>query len=196
MRLEGAALEPYIPALAQLRMQVFSEYPYLYQGNLEYEARYLQKFVQWPHSTLVLVLDGPQVVGASTALPLSSAENEFQEPFVRAGYNLHDWYYFGESVLQAAYRGQGLGKRFFVERENRAKTLGYSCCTFCAVERPSYHRRKPAHYKPLDGFWQNQGYQKHPQLLTHFAWQDVGETQESAKPMVFWIKRLTHDVSR
>ncbi|NBC15195.1 MAG: GNAT family N-acetyltransferase, partial [Gammaproteobacteria bacterium] len=37
-------------------------------------------------------------------------------------------------------------------------------------------------------FWQHRGYTRHPELRTTFSWQEIGETAESPKPMVFWLK--------
>jgi len=186
----GGEVAPLIPELARLRMAVFREWPYLYDGSLEYETRYLSKFVNLPESTLVVVRDGEQVVGASTALPLAQAEAEFQAPFVGAGLNPAEWYYFGESVLEPAYRGQGLGVAFFRLREARALELGYRKVTFCAVERPAEHPLKPANYRPLDAFWQRRGFSKRPDLVCAFTWRDLGQPQETPKPMVFWVKQL------
>lgn len=186
----GSAVAPWIPELARLRMAVFREWPYLYEGNLEYEQDYLAKFLELPESTLVVVRDKERVVGASTALPLTQAEAEFQTPFTQAGLDPAEWYYFGESVLEPAYRGQGLGVAFFRHREARALALGYRLVTFCAVERPANHPLKPADYAPLDAFWQRRGFSKRPDLVCHFSWQDLGQPQPSAKPMVFWVKEL------
>ncbi|GIW36309.1 MAG: GNAT family acetyltransferase [Meiothermus sp.] len=188
--LSGAEVAPFIPELARLRMAVFREWPYLYEGSLEYEEHYLAKFLGLPESTLVVVRDGERVVGASTALPLAQAEAEFQEPFVKAGLEPADWYYFGESVLEPAYRGQGLGVAFFRHREARALQLGYRQVTFCAVERPANHPLKPSNYVPLDAFWQRRGFSKRPDLVCQFAWQDLGQPRETPKPLVFWVKAL------
>jgi len=188
--LSGSEAEGFIPELARLRIEVFREFPYLYQGSLEYERHYLEKFLHLPQSTLVVVQDEGRVVGASTALPLSQAEAEFQAPFRRAGLDPAGWYYFGESVLERPYRGRGLGAEFFKQREARARALGYASTTFCAVLRPDNHPRRPAEYRPLDAFWERQGYRKRPDLVAHFSWQDLDEARESPKPMVFWIKHL------
>ncbi len=188
--LEGSSVAPLIPELARLRMAVFREWPYLYEGSLEYEMHYLAKFLELPESTLVVVRDGERVVGASTALPLAQAEAEFQAPFVQAGLDPTGWYYFGESVLEPAYRGRGLGVTFFHQREARARALGYRQVTFCAVERPAEHPLRPADYVPLDAFWQRRGFTKRPDLVCAFRWRDLGQTQETPKPMVFWVKQL------
>ncbi len=186
----GPDMAPFILELARLRIEVFREWPYLYEGSLEYEQNYLSKFLDMPRSTLVLARDGTQVIGASTAMPLQKAEAEFQEPFIQIGANPSQWYYFGESVLEQAYRGQGLGVEFFRQREARATELGYKFATFCAVERPSNHPQKPADYMPLDAFWNRRGFVKRPDLLAFFPWQDSGQDSETSKPMVFWVKTL------
>jgi hypothetical protein len=47
--------------------------------------------------------------------------------------------------------------------------------------------RRPPGYQPLERFWQHRGYTRHPELRTTFSWQEIGETAESPKPMVFWL---------
>lgn len=37
VRKSGTDLIPYIPELARLRIQVFRDFPYLYDGTLDYE---------------------------------------------------------------------------------------------------------------------------------------------------------------
>lgn len=193
LNLQGAQLADWISELARLRIRVFREFPYLYDGDEAYEARYLQTYLQSPRSLMVLVFDGEQVVGASSGLPLSDETAEVQAPFRQAGMTLARVFYCGESVLLPKYRGLGAGVEFFRRREAHAKALGgFDTSVFCAVQRPLDHPRRPANYRPLDDFWQHRGYQRYPQLQTTFSWQDLDETRESAKPMVFWLKHLTN----
>ena len=187
----GEALTDYIPALAALRIRVFREFPYLYDGDLVYEEEYLNTYVQAPDSVIVLASDCDQVVGASTAIPMASETVEFKQPFIDAGYDPGEIFYCGESVLLPHYRGQGVGVAFFEQREAHAEKLGgfkYSC--FCAVERPETHPRRPVDYEPLDGFWWKRGYRKTPQLATTYSWKDLDESESTAKPMTFWMKAL------
>ncbi|MBM6552082.1 GNAT family N-acetyltransferase [Marinomonas ostreistagni] len=191
-RLSGPALNQYIDELAQLRMQVFRDFPYLYDGDLAYEARYLKTYIEAPDSVIVLAFDGDKVVGASTGLPLRHETDEVQQPFINAGYNIDEIFYCGESVLLSEYRGQGAGVAFFDYREAHARTLSgmqYAC--FCGVQRPADHPARPVDFVPLDQFWQNRGYAEHPELTTHFSWKDVGDQDESLKPMTFWMKPLS-----
>lgn len=188
--LSGRAVLPVIPDLARLRVEVFREWPYLYDGDLDYERKYLAKYADLDDATIVVASDGERVVGASTALPLAKAEAAMQRPFRDAGERIEDWYYFGESVLDRAYRGRGLGVAFFAGREARARELGYRRTTFCAVERPADHPLKPAGYVPLDAFWSKRGYRRRPDLVAQFDWQDIDQPGETAHPMVFWTRKL------
>lgn len=189
--LHGSAIAPYIDDLARLRIAVFREFPYLYEGSPDYEVDYLSTYAQSHDSLFVLALEQGRVVGASTGLPLADETETCKRPFVEGGWNPQRIFYFGESVLLPEYRGQGLGVRFFSEREAYARRLErFDWCAFCAVERPQEHPRRPADYAPLNAFWSKRGYQHHPELRTEFVWQDLDDSVESAKPMSFWIKEL------
>lgn len=186
----GAAIERYVGALAALRIAVFRDYPYLYDGSLAYERDYLASYTGSPASLVVVACDGDRVVGASTALPLTLHSDEVVPPLARAGFDPATVYYFGESVLEPAYRGRGVGSRFFDERERRARELGFAIATFCAVERPADHPLRPADYQSPGALWRRHGFERRPDIVGTFAWRDLGETDDTAKPMVFWIKPL------
>ncbi len=188
LNVHGPQLEPFIDGLGRLRIAVFREYPYLYEGTLEYEREYLKSYLNSPRSLVALVLDQGEVVGATTCVPMADEGPEFKEAFIKGGYDVEDICYFGESILLPAYRGRGLGKEFFKRREAHAQTLGAAITTFCAVDRPEDHPLRPADYVPLDGLWAKQGYVKHPELQAVFEWKEVGEAEESAKTLTFWLK--------
>lgn len=187
----GAEIAPYFDDLARLRIGVFREFPYLYDGTIEHEREYLATYAKSEGAVVVLALDEGKVVGMSTGIPMASETDEVKKPFLAAGYNPERIFYFGESVLLPQYRGQGAGVRFFEEREAQAKRLGnFDYCTFCAVERPVNHPRRPEDYKPLNSFWENRGYVHHPELSTTFTWQDLDETTKSPKKLSFWIRKI------
>ncbi|MFZ9611446.1 MAG: GNAT family N-acetyltransferase [Methylococcales bacterium] len=188
-RCSGTTLTQYIPELARLRIEVFRDFPYLYDGNYEYEEKYLQTYIDTPSSVIVLAIDGERVVGASTALPMKYETDELIKPFIENNYNLDEVFYCSESVLNKDYRGLGLGVHFFEQREAHAKELGgFKTITFCCVERSLNHPRRPLNYVPLDAFWNKRGYFKHPELKTTYLWKDLDDTEETPKPMTFWIK--------
>ena len=190
-RLSGGDIDAYLPELARLRIRVFREYPYLYEGSIAYEEKYLKTYASVPESVMVLIWNNDRVVGVSSGLPLEVETPEVIEPFVAHGYDPRRIFYYGESVLFPEYRGKGLGKRFFEERESHARGLArFDIACFCAIERPASHPHRPADYVPLDTFWNRRGFVKHPELRATFSWRELGEDTETPKPMVFWLKRL------
>ena len=191
LRLSGNQIKPYLDDVARLRIEVFRHFPYLYDGNMDYERKYLETYARSQESLFVLALDGESVVGAATGIPMDHETNEFKGPFIEQGYEPGKIFYFGESVLLPNYRGQGVGVAFFEHREGYARELGcFTHCCFCAVERPANHPLRPSDYQPLDSFWQNRGYRKEPELATTYTWKDVGQTEETSKPMTFWLRRI------
>jgi len=188
--IQGAGIEPYLDALGALRITVFRDFPYLYDGTLEYEREYLKVYVNCPHSLAVLAFHGDAVVGATTCLPMTDESSEFQEAFINEGYDLSKICYLGESILLPQYRGRGIGKQFFKHRETHARSLGLSLTTFCAVDRPHDHPLRPVNYHPLDDFWTSRGYKKQPHMQATFHWKEVHEKNESAKTLTFWTKEL------
>ena len=56
--------------------------------------------------------------------------------------------------------------------------------------RPPDHPKKPSDYVPHDAFWTKRGFVKQPELRAESAWLDLGDAQETPKPMVFWTKQL------
>ncbi len=177
--------------LARLRIAVFRDFPYLYAGTAAYEQTYLQTYANADRALLFAVYDGASMVGATTCIPLLDETVDVQKPFLEAGYDLAKIFYFGESILLPDYRGLGLGHRFFDAREAHAGSFGeYTMTCFCAVVRPDDHPLKPAGYQPLDAFWHKRGYQKEPRLQSWFDWPDIGETESTVKPMVYWTRKI------
>lgn len=190
-RVCGPAIGPWLDDVARLRVAVFRDWPYLYDGDLAYERDYLHAYARSADSVFVLAIDGDRVVGASTGLPLADDTPEFQQPFVDAGRPVAEVFYFGESVLLPEYRGRGLGHRFFDEREAHARALNrFACTAFCAVDRDPADPRRPADHRGNEVFWAKRGYVRQPGLTMRLAWQEIGESAPSEKPLTFWLRTL------
>ena len=189
--LTGAEIAAVLAPLADLRIRVFRDFPYLYDGDPDYEAWYLERLASAPDSMIVAALAGERLVGAATALPLVHEHDDFKAPFERHGIDPAEVFYLAESVLLSAYRGQGIGHAFFDHREATGQRLGYARLAFCAVVRPPDDPRRPADYRPLDGFWRARGYRPVAGLTTTFRWKEWGEPEETAKPMQFWLREVS-----
>ena len=188
----GEKIQGLIPEIARLRMEVFKEYPFLYIGDPAYEEKYLAKFSKMENAIVVLSFDQDAIVGVSTGYPFTYEAPALQDVLRKSGRNPSDYFCFGESVLRKEYRGQGIGKKFFEERQafvKNLKTYPYVC--FYTSFRPKDDPKRPPDYRPLAPFWQSQGFSEHPELVGTVSYQEIGEKEESPKKMVFWIKKVS-----
>ncbi len=188
--LTGADLQKASPRLAALRIEVFRDFPYLYDGSLAYEETYLAGLINSKDSIIAAAEDDGKIVGCATGSALDGHHQEFAAPFLEHGYDPAKVFYCGESVLLPNYRGQGLGHTFFERREAHAKARGYRYSAFCGVIRPGDHPARPATYSPLDTFWKKRGYRKAEGMIAMFSWKDIDQPQETEHPMQFWIREL------
>lgn len=187
-RVTGKDILSYVEDAAKLRIAVFREFPYLYDGSQSYEAEYLKTYAASEGSVFVLATSRNQVVGISTGMPLEAADADFRKPFEEAGLPFESIYYFGESVLLPEYRGQGIGRAFFEHRESQAQELGRSYTTFCAVQREKNHPLRPIGFRPLDPFWSRLGYTPLQGMTCSFGWKCVNTPDEVRHTLQFWGK--------
>lgn len=192
--LRGSEISKYKNELASIRIEIFRDFPYLYDGDIEYEEKYLQVYEQSKESLVVLALHGGRVIGATTALPLIDETEYLKKPFIENNFSLEKIFYFGESILKNQYRGLGVGKKFFEFRERHAMSFKkYNMTCFCAVIRPENHPDRSPTYAPLDNFWIDMGYRKEPRLIASFPWKDIGNPIETEKPMTYWLKEWKNE---
>jgi len=187
----GDAMRPHIPALAALRMRVFREFPYLYDGDEAYEATYLADFIAAPSAALVVAFDGDRPVGCSTCVRLAEEDDALRAPFAAAGIDVARVFYFGESVLLSEYRGRGVGVAFFAAREAHARAV--SACdlaAFCAVRRPADHPLRPQNAASLEPLWRRRGFTPYPNLVCRISWKQVDTEAEVENTLSFWLKPL------
>lgn len=186
--LTDEAIAPVIAGLAALRILVFRDWPYLYEGDPDYEAAYLKVYQDNPRAIIAAAFDGETLAGAATGLPLGDADPEFQAAF--KGQDISDIFYCAESVLLPEYRGLGAGHRFFDLREGHAREMGFARVCFCSVIRPEDHPARPADYRPLAPFWRKRGYAPLSGVTASFGWRDIGAQEDTQKPMQFWMRSL------
>lgn len=188
--LTAGEIEAALAALGSLRIRVFRDWPYLYNGGEDYERDYLRAFAAAPDAVLVAAFDGTEIVGAATASPMAAQDAMVRAPFEAQDHDIASLFYFGESVLLPEYRGHGIGHEFFDHREAQARAAGATSATFCGVIRPADHPLRPADYRPLDEFWRKRGYTPIPGLTSSFGWQDVDQPEETQHPMQYWMRAL------
>ena len=191
-RIAPSALPDLLRTITDIRMQVFSAWPYLYDGNLDDEDEYLRHFQRDPKTVVIGAWDGMDLVGVSTASRwethpenlLSSLPGDWSKVPVT------EILYLAESVLYASHRGRGAGKAFFDAREAFAQEIGRRYVAFAAVVRAHDDPQKPADYRDLAPWWRRLGYRPVPGALCSMIWKDHGREQAELHHLQVWIKKL------
>ncbi|NQZ72604.1 MAG: hypothetical protein HRT60_05995, partial [Dinoroseobacter sp.] len=79
--LRGNSLSEALDDVAALRISVFRDWPYLYDGDKEYERRYLSVYAENSDAILIGAFDGERLIGAATGTPLEDHADDFAAPF-------------------------------------------------------------------------------------------------------------------
>jgi GNAT superfamily N-acetyltransferase len=183
----GPEILPWLEDVAALRIAVFRDWPYLYEGDDGYEREYLATYAASRDSLFVLAMAEGQVVGAATGLPLLHDAESFHAPFASQRIDPAQVFYFGESVLLPAWRGRGIGHVFFDHREAHARALGYRWTAFASVDRLPEDARCPPSYRTNDAFWGKRGYARQDGLTMQLDWRERG-LGEVRHPLTFWLR--------
>lgn len=188
--LTGAQIADALEDLARLRITVFRDWPYLYDGDVAYEERYLRGYADHSDALLVAAREGDRIVGASTGMPLISHGDAARLELPADAPDRASIYYCAESVLLPDYRGQGIGNAFFDLRERKARDSGFRLALFAAVLRDERDPRRPPDYRSLEPFWRKRGYAPLPEARLAISWKDIGARGETEKPLQVWTKEL------
>lgn len=185
----GSEITPYIDALAHLRITIFREYPYLYEGSLVYEKRYLSKFANSNQSLVIILFDGDRVVGALSAVPLSEEAEEVKAPFIAQGIDTSHYLYLSEVLFLKEYRGLKkfplVYKQFchYVDQNRWIKHI-----MLLTIDRKKDDPRMPAGYRSLDLLWERHGFRIEKTLSSEMSYREIGESKETPKPFLCWVK--------
>lgn len=186
--LTGAGIADSLNDLATLRLDIFEEYPYLYQGRVEDELKYLSTYAEAPDACFILAYDGPAVIGAATGMPLIHEDAQMRDAFAGTALPLGEIYYVGELLFRPAYRNSALGQKLLARLESHIRSLGrYRQLTCATVERPDDHHLRPRDYIPITRFLARTGFVRLPGVTTHFTWLEIDGVKRD-HPMQFWIK--------
>ena len=189
--LTGTAIADVLDDVATLRLDIFLEYPYLYQGRREDELKYLGTYAEAPDACVILAYDGNTIVGAATGMPLIHEDAQMLDAFTGTAFPLNEAYYVGELLFRPAYRNCGLGQKLLARLESQIRSLGrYRTLTCATVERPDDHPLRPRDYISVTRFLARTGFVRLPGVTTHFMWRETDGVKRD-HPMQFWSKELT-----
>ena len=189
--LTGAELEAALEGVASLRIAVFRDWPYLYDGSLEYERAYLQTYRDSPGALLVGAFHGDRLVGASTSTPMEDHAEAFAGPLRQIGLPVESILYGAESVLLPAFRGQGAGHVLIAARERHARRLGLRWAVLATYDRAEARPERPADWRPLDPFWRARGYRPLMGVGVTVPWVEAGRAGAQGHTLDLWVRDLT-----
>ncbi len=194
--IEHQNLNQYLDEISYFRIKYFKEFPYLYEGNYDYEKHYLNGFFVDEKSLLLVIKnkDG-QLVAVSTSLPLvskSDITDGAPELFNKKGLNPKEFFYYGEVIIKPEFRGIGLSSKIFEIQEKYAKTNGYRSIALSTVVRSETDQRKPFNHTPHDKIWTKLGFKK-ANITTKYNWPTIqgnGQVIDETNIMSYWIKDI------
>ncbi len=192
--LVGNELQNILPFMAQQRMAVFRDYPYLYEGNPNVEHEYLKWFASLPHSSVIMAyLDG-KPIGWISGTGFADFDVHFKgsnELLKKNGYDSRKFYYIPEAIIVSEHRDTLLLEELHTLIAKHAKTLHYSALCF-AEESHEQHPLKPADYKGLEELYRVAGYTPTQMIIT-FSWLTIqadGSVKDEEHELCYWIKEL------
>ncbi|NRB10457.1 MAG: GNAT family N-acetyltransferase [Rickettsiaceae bacterium] len=189
--LTGIEAREYFNEIANLRINIFCEFPYLYKGTLEYEQEYLNMYFDSKNSLIQLVFDQHNnVVGFTSFIPLKETITEIQQPFINNNINIAEYYYFGDAIIKPSHRGQGILRELFSYNETTAQKKGYNNVVFMTVIRPDHHPIKPNNYRSLEPIWQYFGYKLLENIEINLAWEQVDSKKQENNTLRIWKNSL------
>ncbi|MDD2900219.1 MAG: GNAT family N-acetyltransferase [Desulfuromonadaceae bacterium] len=188
--LTGSAVAECLDDLASLRITIFREYPYLYDGLRKDELTYLRHYMETPEALVISVKDSGKMIGAATGMPLRYENESLVAPFSSTPYSVDDLYYVGEILFSPTYRDNGRGLRLLNQIEEYVSTLEtYRFLTCATIVRPDNHSLRPENYIPIDRFLARTGFSMLPDVTTNFTWLETDGVSRDHE-MQFWLKEL------
>ncbi len=172
-----------IEQVARLRIKIFKEYPYLYDGNLEQEREYLKPYIESQDGILIIAKDGDKSIGAITGLPLRESMQELKDCYARESQNIDDMFYLGEVVLLKEYRGKGIGIFLYKALEEYLSSKKYSKIVFCAIAKEGNDQKKSK-----ENYYKRLGFIRRFDLSLNVSYKKIGEEFETESKMNIWEK--------
>lgn len=111
--LRGCEITPYLNILARLRLIFYQDYPYLYDGTLEEQEDYLQKYHGSEATLVVIAKKEDQLVGAILGLPLLESLDENKKVFQEIAISQEELFYLGDNIALDECTEEGMQNEMY-----------------------------------------------------------------------------------
>jgi len=191
---KGIKTTTYLNTLADLRLEAFGEFPYLYVGNKEDELGYTQLYTSAPQGTLVIAFQDEAIAGLYSGLPLDTSSSFIQawyEKLTQEGVELKNYFYAGELIIKPAFRKKGLGAQLMMRLLQEVDAMGFSGIMGVTAIRARDHPLRPQGYFDTDAIWSKYGLEKTSVVLTA-TWptrQADGTIKAEENQLACWLRK-------
>ncbi|MBK9576780.1 MAG: GNAT family N-acetyltransferase [Fibrobacterota bacterium] len=187
----GADLAMALERVVEMRIRLFSEYPYLYVGVPEYEKEYFEAFQAKSGAMVVEALVDGAFAGLATAIPLAQDKyilKPARQLLADAGLDPAALFYLGELLVEPSFQGRGVGSALLEAVRAEGKRLGFAHCCLMAVDRPLDHPSRPRHFGMPVPLWAKAGFRalKGRAFFEYPTRLPGGNVATIPNPMVFW----------
>lgn len=188
---KGKELLANIAELAKLRLKIFREYPYLYEGDSASEESYLSLFASSSDAFFIVAKGESQLVGAISGIPLDFAQKEIRDAFCQSTIESGGYYALCDILVLKEHRNRKIGSILYKEFENQLlKMKRYTKLVLWQIVRAQDDPRRPNDYFSLDDFWRKKGFIKHPELVCYIPWKEVSDEKAISHRFEFWVKEM------
>lgn len=199
-QLSGSNIHKYLTEVATFRIKYFRDFPYFYDGNLDYEMNYLKGYTEDEKSILIIIRNSKNdIIAVSTGVPLittSDILSKAETVFSQSGLNPKDFYYYGEVILDYSVRSKGLTRLIYNEQELHARKFGFSSITIATVIRDPTDPRNVDRVASSDLVWKKLGFTQ-TNIEFNYNWPTLqidGKTVDCENKMIFWAKYLENKI--
>lgn len=193
-RYSGYTISNYVFEVAKFRIKYFRDFPYFYDGNLEYELNYLKGYSEDEKSILIIIRNSQkEIVAVSTGIPLITKSDILSDAeiiFSKNGFNPRLYYYYGEVILDYSVRSQGLTRLIYDDQDKYAQKHGFESIAVATVVREAKDSRNVNLAPNSDYVWRKLGFIV-TTMTFNCIWPTIqldGTTIDCENEMVFWIK--------
>jgi len=192
---KGKAIKPYIRKLAEMRVQEFSHFPYLYVATVEEDAEYSQGYASEENALFCIAFDNKDVIGLYSGAPFNSNISflqDWKKRIFQDGLDLNDSYYSGELILEKEWRKRGVGTQLMNRFLKEVKGMNYKSVAGVTVNRSQDHTLRPKNYQDTDDIWPKYGLQRTNITLPveYPTRQGDGSVRNEKNILSLWVKSL------
>ena len=195
----GKDCAEYVDIVSQFRIEAFREYPYLYEGKIEYEKKYLLGYMADTQGMIAVAKVDGVLAGISTGIPLNGNSEivaDAKKIFRLKNIDISDYYYYGEIIVKPEFRRRSLAKMLYAAQDNLIIKWRFKHASILTIMRDKNHFLKPADYQSPDKMWEHLGFTRN-QLKIDYSWPTIQAdhtVKNISNTLEFWTKPLVKKI--